>query len=82
MNEQIIAAIISLGVAVVGYITNLIINSRLKKKVITLEEYFRNDDTEYYTICPTCGTKIVLNQAKILYDKQPTDADKKEEEGK
>lgn len=77
MNEQIISALIALGIAVVGYITNLIINSKLKKKVITLEEYFHNDETEYYVICPNCSNKIVLNRARILYDKQ-----NKEEEDK
>lgn len=82
MNEQIISALIALGIAVISYTTNRIGNSKLKKKVITLEEYFHNDDTEYYVICPNCGTKIVLNRAKILYDKQLADTVEKEEEGK
>lgn len=70
MNEQLLAALIALAIAALGYLTTYLSSLKLKKKVSTLEEFINSDDTEYYVICPNCKQKIVLNKVKILVNKE------------
>ena len=68
--EQITPILISLAIAIVGYLTAYFTNLKLKKKLTTLEEFINSDDTEYYIECPNCKSKIILNKIKILINKQ------------
>ena len=68
--SELYAALISLAVAVVGYLISYFTNKKLRDKVTTLEEFINSDDTEYYIECPNCGNKIVLNKVKILVERQ------------
>lgn len=70
MNEQILAALIALAIAALGYLTTYLSSLKLKRKITTLEEFINSDDTEYYVICPNCKQKIVLNKVKILINKE------------
>ena len=68
--EQITPILISLAIAIVGYLTAYFTNLKLKKKLTTLEEFINSDDTEYYIECPNCKSKIILSKVKILINKQ------------
>lgn len=68
--SELYAALIALGVAVVGYLISYLSNRKLKDKVETLEQFINSDDTEYYIECPNCKSKIILNKVKILINKQ------------
>lgn len=68
--SELYAALIALGVAVVGYLISYLSNRKLKDKVETLEQFINSDDTEYYIECPNCKQKIILNKVKILINKQ------------
>lgn len=68
--EQITPILISLAIAIVGYLTAYFTNLKLKKKLTTLEEFINSDDTEYYIECPNCKSKIILNKIKIFVNKQ------------
>lgn len=70
MNEQLISALIALAIAVVGYLTTLIVNRKNALKIKDLEEFINSDETEYYVQCPSCGQKIILNKVKILINKE------------
>lgn len=67
---QLQGPIISLAIAVIGYIISTIGNRALKKKISTLEEFINSSETEYYIECPHCKHKIVLNKVKILVNNQ------------
>ena len=68
MNE-LYAALIALAITAIGYLTTVITNKKLKKKITTLEEFIASDETEYYIECPNCKQKIILNKVKILVNK-------------
>lgn len=67
---QLQGPIVSLAIAVIGYIISTIGNRALKKKISTLEEFINSSETEYYIECPHCKHKIVLNKVKILVNNQ------------
>lgn len=71
--SQLQGPIISLAIAVIGYLISTIGNKALKKKISTLEEFINSSETEYYIECPHCKHKIVLNKVKILVNKQDSD---------
>ena len=68
--EQLAPILISLAIAITGYLTAYFTNLKLKKKLTTLEEFINSDDTEYYIECPNCKNKIILSKVKILINKQ------------
>lgn len=68
--EQLTPILISLAIAIAGYLTAYFTNLKLKKKLTTLEEFMNSDDTEYYIECPNCKSKIILNKIKIFTNKQ------------
>lgn len=68
--EQLAPILISLAIAIAGYLTAYFTNLKLKKKLTTLEEFINSDDTEYYIECPNCKSKIILNKIKIFVNKQ------------
>lgn len=67
---QLQGPIISLAIAVIGYLISTIGNKKLKKQISTLEEFINSSETEYYIECPHCKHKIVLNKVKILVNQQ------------
>lgn len=68
--EQLTPILISLAIAIAGYLTAYFTNLKLKKKLTTLEDFINSDDTEYYIECPNCKSKIILNKIKILINKK------------
>lgn len=68
--SELYAALISLGIAVVGYLVSYLSSKKLRDKVTSLEEFINSSDAEYYIECPNCRQKIVLNKVKILVNKQ------------
>ena len=68
--EQLTPILISLAIAIAGYLTAYFTNLKLKKKLTTLEEFMNSDDTEDYIECPNCKSKIILNKIKILINKK------------
>ena len=68
--EQLTPILISLAIAIAGYLTAYFTNLKLKKKLTTLEDFINSDDTEYYIECPNCKSKIILNKIKIFVNKQ------------
>lgn len=70
MQEQLISALVALAIAIVGYITTVLINRKNAVKIKNLEEFINSDETEYYIKCPSCGQKIILNKVKILINKE------------
>ena len=63
--KQISPLIISLVIAVLGYLVAYLERRKLAIKVDSLEKILEDDSTEYYVICPNCNEKIVLSQVKI-----------------
>lgn len=73
MNELYATLIAAAGIlisALASFLVSFMKSKALSKKIIALEEFFNSDDTEYYVECPKCGNRIILNKAKILYEKQ------------
>ena len=70
MQEQLISALVALAIAIVGYITTILINRKNAVKIKNLEEFINSDETGYYVECPSCGQKIILNKVKILINKE------------
>lgn len=70
MQEQLISALVALAIAIVGYITTVLINRKNAVKIKNLEEFINSDEAEYYIECPSCGQKIILNKVKILINKE------------
>ena len=64
--KQISPLIISLVIAVLGYLVAYLERRKLAIKVDSLEKILEDDSTEYYVICPNCNEKIVLSQVKIF----------------
>ena len=64
--KQISPLIISLVIAVLGYLKKKQKRRILAIKVDSLENTMEDDSTEYYVICPNCNEKIVLSQVKIF----------------
>ena len=64
--KQISPLIISLVIAVLGYLVAYLERRKLAIKVDSLEKILEDDTTEYSVICPNCNEKIVLSQVKIF----------------
>ena len=64
--KQISPLIISLVIAVLGYLVAYLERRKLAIKVDSLEKILEDTSTEYYVICPNCNEKIVLSQVKIF----------------
>ena len=66
MDYNLLISLIATIVFALGnFIVATIQNARLKKQVITLEEFLQDDKTDYYVICPQCENEIHLNKVKI-----------------
>lgn len=63
--KSISPAIISLVIAVLGYVVAYLERKKLAIKVDSLEKILDDNATEYYVICPNCSEKIILSQVKI-----------------
>ena len=57
--------IISLLIALIGYAITEIRNRVLSNKLNKINEMLEDEQNEFYTLCPRCGTKIILAKAKI-----------------
>lgn len=57
--------IISLLIALIGYAVTEIRNRVLYNKLNKIHEMLEDEQNEFYTLCPMCGTKIILAKAKI-----------------
>lgn len=64
--KSISPAIISLVIAILGYVVTYLERRKLAIKVDSLEAILNDNSTEYYVICPNCNEKIVLSQVKIF----------------
>ena len=64
--KQISPLIISLVIAVLGYLVAYLERRKLAIKVDSLEKILEDTSTEYYVICPNCNEKIILSQVKIF----------------
>ena len=73
MSQELLSAIISAAITVIGaisiYVVNYLKTKSLKQRLQTLEEFIASDETEYYIECPNCKQKIILNKVKILANK-------------
>ena len=74
MEQEIFEAIkpylISLIIATIGYLVTWFKNRILSDKVAKIQQMLEDEENEYYTLCPQCGTKIILAKAKIYVQKR------------
>ena len=60
-------------IAVFMYIKFWLDNKRLKEQLGSIEDQLPHSDNEYYVICPTCGSKLMLAKLKIYIEQKSTE---------
>lgn len=72
--QELIAALISAGVAIVGGVAGFVVttlkNKALKAEVESVKEKINNSEQLYTITCPACGTKIYLNKVNITTEER------------
>ena len=62
-------------IAVFMYIKFWLDNKRLKEQLGSIEDQLQHSDNEYYVICPTCGSKLMLAKLKIYIEQKAKEDD-------
>lgn len=69
MSQEILTALITSGVAIIGALTSFIVSllksKATKKEIETIKKVINESDKLYYVECPNCKTKIYLDSVRI-----------------
>ena len=68
--EKLMPYVVSAVVAALMYVKFWLDNKRLKEQLGSIEELLQHSDNEYYVICPTCGSKLMLAKLKIYIEQK------------
>ena len=67
--NYIIPILISVAVAVLGYIKSFYENKRIRERMDPIENVLQSEN-KYFINCPSCGTKIMLAEVVIKQEVQ------------
>ena len=73
--EKIMPYAVGTIIAVFMYIKFWLDNKRLKEQLGSIEDQLQHSDNEYYVICPTCGSKLMLAKLKIYIEQKSKEDD-------
>ena len=73
--EKLMPYVVSAVVAALMYIKFWLDNKRLKEHLGNIEDQLQHSDNEYYVICPTCGSKLMLAKLKIYIEQKAKEDD-------
>ena len=73
--EKLMPYVVSAVVAALMYVKFWLDNKRLKEQLGSIEEQLQHSDNEYYVICPTCGSKLMLAKLKIYIEQKAKEDD-------
>ena len=68
--EKIMPYVVGAVIAALMYIKFWLDNKRLKEQLGSIEDQLQHSDNEYYVICPTCGSKLMLAKLKIYIEQK------------
>ena len=68
--EKLMPYVIGAVVAALMYVKFWLDNKRLKEQLGSIEDQLQHSDNEYYVICPTCGSKLMLAKLKIYIEQK------------
>lgn len=68
--EKLMPYVVSAVVAALMYVKFWLDNKRLKEQLGSIEDQLQHSDNEYYVICPTCGSKLMLAKLKIYIEQK------------
>lgn len=68
--EKVMPYAVGAVIAVFMYIKFWLDNKRLKEQIGSIEDLLQHSDNEYYVICPTCGSKLMLAKLKIYIEQK------------
>lgn len=73
--EKVMPYVVSAVIAALMYVKFWLDNKRLKEQVGSIENQLQHSDNEYYVICPTCGSKLMLAKLKIYIEQKAKEDD-------
>ena len=73
--EKLMLYVIGDVVAALMYVKFWLDNKRLKEQLGSIEDQLQHSDNEYYVICPTCGSKLMLAKLKIYIEQKAKEDD-------
>ena len=73
--EKLMPYVIGAVVAALMYVKFWLDNKRLKEQLGSIEDQLQHSDNEYYVICPTCGSKLMLAKLKIYIEQKAKEDD-------
>ena len=68
--EKVMPYVVGAVIAALMYIKFWLDNKRLKEQLGSIEDQLQHSDNEYYVICPTCGSKLMLAKLKIYIEQK------------
>ena len=68
--EKLMPYVVSAVIAALMYVKFWLDNKRLKEQLGSIEDLLQHSDNEYYVICPTCGSKLMLAKLKIYIEQK------------
>ena len=68
--EKIMPYVVGAVIAALMYIKFWLDNKRLKEQLGSIEDQLQHSDNEYYVICTTCGSKLMLAKLKIYIEQK------------
>ena len=73
--EKVMPYVVGAVIAALMYIKFWLDNKRLKEQLGSIEDQLQHSDNEYYVICPTCGSKLMLAKLKIYIEQKSKEDD-------
>ena len=73
--EKVMPYAVGAVIAAFMYIKFWLDNKRLKEQLGSIEDQLQHSDNEYYVICPTCGSKLMLAKLKIYIEQKAKEDD-------
>ena len=73
--EKLMPYVIGAVIAALMYVKFWLDNKRLKEQLCSIEDQLQHSDNEYYVICPTCGSKLMLAKLKIYIEQKAKEDD-------
>lgn len=73
--EKLMPYVVSAVIAALMYVKFWLDNKRLKEQLGSIEDQLQHSDNEYYVICPTCGSKLMLAKLKIYIEQKAKEDD-------
>lgn len=74
--EKLMPYVVGAVIAALMYVKFWLDNKRLKEQLGSIEDQLQHSDNEYYVICPTCGSKLMLAKLKIYIEQKAKEDDK------